>query len=57
MAANAQQIVDSVKADIEKARAESVKAKVKKLMEERLQAEDVIKGIDAKIAEELARLG
>lgn len=50
-------ILNQVRADLEKARKESVKAKVKKLYEDYLASVEVTKGIEAKIVEELSTIG
>lgn len=50
-------ILESVTNDLAKAAKESAKAKVKKLIEDRQKAADVINGIDDQIVEILVNVG
>lgn len=50
-------IISTVKADLLKAKRESVKATVKKLYTDYIAAQEVVNGIEQKIVEELESLG
>lgn len=52
-----QSILSQVKAEVQKAKRESVKANVKKLYSEYLTAQEVVSGIEQKIIAEVESLG